>query len=636
MSDLERSAVNRRLKRLVDAAIDGTATGDELQELDAALQDNAAARCYYGRVAEVHASLRWIHRAETAVRETLPPLAPAFDALGDAAPLLERGAASLSSPSLAATIGGDERDQSARRSGPGGVTAAARFARSAGAGRSAAAAVICGLAAALVGVIAYRNVIVQQREARDVAVETVAQLDSDRDCVWIGAADGLTAGQKLVSGQRLELAKGAAKLLFRQGAAVVLEGPAEVELISASSMRLVHGTIAVRVNGPHKKFVVASADASIVDLGTSFGVHRSPQGATEVEVFEGAVEVFPEGGQSDSRVLGVGAAALVRGEGREDGEQTIDMTASATDRFGDLLELLWENMVSDVEDDASRGERGVVYAGFVDGPAPGAVDTFYGSAPGRGWLTPWVAAGNPTGEIARAFPLSGGDDPYLGVRFYNSLERCIARQYGPRRGFDPNQPHVISWRWRFDGNLDHFQGQFLDRIAFYGNPFFRRNSWPTNSWLIGVVSDHENRWQSPKGKNRQVLPLRWYAFNGGEGEEGEEFVRENMVDTGMSLKAGVVYRFAVVVYPEEARYDFAIRDDEQTFARTGLKFRDREAGAANVLHFSVSANDRSDDLSFSVGSIRIEPLRDEDVQHRVAGERVPDSSLDSLDSIDDE
>jgi hypothetical protein len=161
---------------------------------------------------------------------------------------------------------------------------------------------------------------------------------------------------------------------------------------------------------------------------------------------------------------------------------------------------------------------------------------------------------------------------------------------------------VISWDWRFDGNPDHFGADFADRIYFYSNPYFRRNSWTTNGWLIGVAGGDE------KQRKRKVFPKRWYVFDGKEGTRGKEFDRRNMVDTGMEFKPGVTYRFAVVVYPELCQYDVAIRDDQTTFSRVGLNFRDRTPRPTNVIHFGVSANDAADDLSFSLDSIRIEPL----------------------------
>ena len=174
-------------------------------------------------------------------------------------------------------------------------------------------------------------------------------------------------------------------------------------------------------------------------------------------------------------------------------------------------------------------------------------------------------------------------------------------------------------------------------MGFYGNPFFRRNSWPTNSWLIGVASVDEpsgrrrssNEWlQRERGFRpeeiefastpRRVFPKRWYFFNSREdGAAGSVFDKRNMVDTGMQLKFGVIYHFAVAIYPQERRYDAAIRDDEQTVVRTGLHFRDREAADANVFHATVSADHPTDELGFTLDSVRVQPLKDLDIKQQL-------------------
>jgi hypothetical protein len=122
------------------------------------------------------------------------------------------------------------------------------------------------------------------------------------------------------------------------------------------------------------------------------------------------------------------------------------------------------------------------------------------------------------------------------------------------------------------------------------------------------------------GNRRKVFADHWYFFNGDGTEEGKIFHRRNMVDTGMKLKPGVVYQFAVAVYPQEHRYDAAIRDEEKTFVRKGLGFR---SGAttipANVVHFCTSTNDPDDDTSFSLDSVRVEPLTESGLEERIGG-----------------
>jgi hypothetical protein len=277
--------------------------------------------------------------------------------------------------------------------------------------------------------------------------------------------------------------------------------------------------------------------------------------------------------------------------------------------------LLWEDLDKETQDDASADQNPVIVADFSAGAVPGAVDTFAGAARGRGWRTPWVAAGNPMGDIVDENCLAGDGNPYLRLRFGPAKERAVARQYGQRPGFDPTKPHVISWLWRFDGDLEHFGNEFDDRVYFYGNPFFRRNTWPKNTWLIGVVGGDDITPSSlSKLTTRKVFPKRWFAFDAQEGEFSEEFDSRNMVDSGMELKKGVVYRFVVVVYPSEKKYDVAIRDDEHVFKKTGLSFRNRSGEAGQVLHFGVGSNVNTDDFRFSLDSVRIEPLRNEWLQ----------------------
>ena len=566
--------------RLLNAVVDETASPAEYAEFELLLQSSPAVRRRYLEASQLHATLRWIHRGETGVAARSATLDQVVErALQESVDFGDDGLA-LSAWETAGDPTERRRRASARRSWIGAV-------------------LIAAVVLSVWGAMQHQHGVERQHE-KIVALTPIAELQSQRDCIWIEQSEPLNTGESLTSGQRLQLSSGSAKLLFNRGAAVVLEGPAEIELISPVSIRLVHGTVAVRVSGPDKEFVVISPDASIVDLGTSFGVHRGVGGSTEVEVFEGAVEVFPQGDDSAGQVLGVGAAASVHAPGA--GPRLV-MGASTTDHFGNLLELLWDDLPVNERDQAADHRNGGVKADFSDGPVPGAVDTFYGAVPGRGWLTPWMAAGNPIGDLTDANPLSNENPLYLGLRFHHSYERSVARLYGQRPGFDPAQPHVITWRWRFDGNIEHFAGAFRDRLSFYGNPFFRRNSWPTNTWMIGVVAGHE-----VGGKGRQMLPMHWYAFDGYADGHDTELERRNMVDSGMTLKPGVVYRFAVGVYPQERRYDVAIRDDVRTFTRRGLGFRNPQSADARVIHFSQSASHPDDDLSFSIDSMRIEPM----------------------------
>jgi hypothetical protein len=462
----------------------------------------------------------------------------------------------------------------------------------------------------------------------------VAELQQEDGCEWSVDSGELTEGASLVAGQRLELTAGVARLLFTSGTTVLVESPALLEMVSSNSLRLDEGSLAVRVSGPVKEFVVISPDASIVDKGTSFVVHYDKESSTEVEVLEGSVEVHSEVDPSNPRLLEMGTSVNIGQQGKE-----ISYVARRWSeyRFAALIERLWKELRDDSPLEEEPSDRSTVDATFAEGPAPGKVDTFLGAVPGRGWLTPWVASGNPSSEIVSNDPVFGLDTPLLRVRFTEAFDRAIAREYGPRQSFDPSQPHLITWRWRIDGNPEDFGGHFHDRVAFYGNPSFRRNTWPTNSWLIGVAGDHDVRrragpstqWIREKygplvdedqasHHQRQVYPMRWYVFDRqSDAPIGGVFDRQNMVDTGIELQFDTVYHFAVAVYPAEGRYDAAIRDGDRTVVHTGLSFRSGTTDLANVLHFAISTNKASDDVGFSLSGVRIEPLSGIDSQREI-------------------
>jgi hypothetical protein len=491
--------------------------------------------------------------------------------------------------------------------------------------------VLAGLAAALF----YSSWLRMERGPVSSGDAIVAELHSEEGCVWSSPETPPMVGSRLRTGARLELDQGVARLWFRSGATVLVQSPSTFELVSEKSLRLVRGTVAVRASGPAKDFVVISPNASVKDLGTSFAVHCDENSATEVEVFEGAVEVFPGSDPTNGQMVEMGTNVSV---GRQGENVALFASPPESNRFAPLLERLWQDIrVVAKSDDVGDNSSSVVAADFSDLPGPTAADTFYGAKPSHGWLTPWVAAGNPTGQIRRDDPKFGAGEPFLQAQFGESFERAIAREYGPRGAFDPDEPHIVTWRWRLEGNPDEFGTGYSDRISFYGNPFFRRNTWPTNSWLIGVASVDEpssrrrssNEWLERKrgfkpetieyaSAPRRVFPKRWYFFDShDDGAAGAVFDRRNMVDTGMKLKFGVVYHFAVAVYPQERRYDAAIRDDEQTVVKTGLHFRDRNAADANVFHATACVDHPTDELGFSLDSIRVQPLKDLDIKQQL-------------------
>jgi ferric-dicitrate binding protein FerR (iron transport regulator) len=121
----------------------------------------------------------------------------------------------------------------------------------------------------------------------------VARLTGTWDALWAGPGNHSKSGEALSPGKRLELAGGLAEVTFECGAVVIVQAPAVFEVKSAHGGTLERGRLTARVPGPWAKFWVETPQAKIFDLGTEFGISADAEGASQVRVFEGAVEVEP-------------------------------------------------------------------------------------------------------------------------------------------------------------------------------------------------------------------------------------------------------------------------------------------------------------------------------------------------------
>ena len=83
---------------------------------------------------------------------------------------------------------------------------------------------------------------------------------------------------------------------FFCGASVVLEGPAELELVSSTAARFLRGRLRAQVPPAARGFQIDVDGMKVVDLGTEFGLSVSPAGS-DVQVFDGEIELHREGSQ---------------------------------------------------------------------------------------------------------------------------------------------------------------------------------------------------------------------------------------------------------------------------------------------------------------------------------------------------
>ena len=148
---------------------------------------------------------------------------------------------------------------------------------------------LAAAAIVLIGVWIGRSFIGGKNGAADDGDEMVAHLSGGKDCQWVST----TPGDELAPGQRLALKSGFAEITFDSGAQLVLEGPATLDVRSAWEAELQSGTVKANVPQEAIGFTLTNVAVQVVDLGTEFSMTAGDDGAAEVFVLKGAVEVQP-------------------------------------------------------------------------------------------------------------------------------------------------------------------------------------------------------------------------------------------------------------------------------------------------------------------------------------------------------
>ena len=175
-----------------------------------------------------------------------------------------------------------------------------------------------GIALAVVALIGYVGIVLtpsgDSRAPSDLAdLENASGADLPAayltravGAIWNGPP--LDVGSRLTV-QTLSLEDGVAEIQFSCGATVILEGPAELQIVSSDEGLLRCGRLHSIVPPEAFGFSIASKSQTVVDLGTEFGFEVNESGAAEVHVFDGEVEVYDGAKQEgDPRLVSAGEA----------------------------------------------------------------------------------------------------------------------------------------------------------------------------------------------------------------------------------------------------------------------------------------------------------------------------------------
>lgn len=153
------------------------------------------------------------------------------------------------------------------------------------------------------------------RKPTSMAVAVLSQAVVPR---WNSRADARAAGTALEPGW-LRLKSGLVQVTFYSGVRLMIEGPAQVQLVSPRETFCQAGRVVAVVPPQARGFRVGTPQLEVADLGTEFGLNVG-RGSAEVHVFKGEVEYQGKSVAKQSLKEGR-AAVVVGGRGRATGSR---------------------------------------------------------------------------------------------------------------------------------------------------------------------------------------------------------------------------------------------------------------------------------------------------------------------------
>jgi hypothetical protein len=128
---------------------------------------------------------------------------------------------------------------------------------------------------------------VTDREEMKPAVAKIMRL---LDVQWSDGHNQFSLGDSL-GREWLHVSSGIVQLEFSSGAALTLEGPAQLRIDSETECFVQKGKVVVLGPPDLPEFTITSPGSRVVDIGTEFAVVVSESGQTDVHVLDGEVEV---------------------------------------------------------------------------------------------------------------------------------------------------------------------------------------------------------------------------------------------------------------------------------------------------------------------------------------------------------
>jgi ferric-dicitrate binding protein FerR (iron transport regulator) len=253
MTDSTNAVDDKRLAELIAAKCNGVITEPEHIELESLLSQSNHARVEYWDAIAFHIDLEWELEGKEACEEVL-------------AQVLTEGHIAM----------GEDRLESKS------------FSRSIG----WISVLAASLVVSLLGGWIYWQSDRDDSQLQLAAVETVIGkmkplVEGSR---WSFGQQGKVNSQSVSQGDTISVDRGAVELRFASDTVAVLEAPLVMQVTSVDRVRVILGNIKVEVAEGAEGFVVETASAEVIDLGTVFAVNVK-DGNTDLVVYDGQVDL---------------------------------------------------------------------------------------------------------------------------------------------------------------------------------------------------------------------------------------------------------------------------------------------------------------------------------------------------------
>jgi len=119
----------------------------------------------------------------------------------------------------------------------------------------------------------------------------VATVTGTSSAQWVSDTEKWTVGSLLKSGDEVSVDRGTLRLTFSRGGQVAIHGPGRFRVDSDTSGQLLLGSLSAFVPEHAVGFTVRTKKLTLVDLGTEFHLDLLPDDSSELQVFNGLVEI---------------------------------------------------------------------------------------------------------------------------------------------------------------------------------------------------------------------------------------------------------------------------------------------------------------------------------------------------------